>query len=856
MRDLFGCMPVRVKHRALQAEKSSFTRDWDRLGLDVVALLTAWPGAVFVSLRDAATQQSLSLKVSSESRNWLKDSCRLLYQASLRDSPAVSDWVPIGISSPTLSISGYVSREPVATKRAQFISLGIEPLSNESRCNVLYEEVNKVFAESSFGLVEDESDQDETPKKTKTDGFTQRELNARKGVDRWPMFFLKMTPTASSLGADDILEGPQPNLTIITGLLKAVFFEFLKRNQCRPRKAVVFTKPKSCSQQEHRRKHRTDDLASAASSKKRQKTTDPILALAGELTRETSRLEILDSRPDLLPVSKIKSGRLLHTFEASAPSRSRTQSICTTPTPSSRDGTPEHITTASRGSMSAEPLRPSLFTADGKLTRRPFDDINSQHAASRSTTQEPTYASMPTEQPAASSAPLLQDETLEWVNPVTKMAATIHSQTDFAMAVAPKSLTLSRRDSEQKSKEAKSGADVPTRESKAASSWVTNLISKWKNPVFELTEPPVPKLPDVADTLGLEPHVTDHRCHHGQSAFTMGTRHETTMMGRQGRFSKDTLKKAQLIAQVDTKFIFAKVLFERTEGSTEDDSVLLELSPVLVLIDQHAADERCRVEELMAGYFKPSAEKNGKQIWEAVTENLQKPVQFELSGQDKDLLRQSQPYFSYWGICYDVEASISSTKDKKTSRSIKVKISVRSLPPAILERCRTDPRLLAELIRREAWRLKDEDKPVHSPKSRPVLPQDLEGRVPVWVSLFHACPPGVLELINSRSCRSRLKFYTNLLLARAPYADFSHRRNHVQRPSHPRRVFSTLRQVDGVRIPLPMRPWAAVDGAACGSGYWIDGAWKPGRKKRKPRRGRTFWAGIYEVEGEHTTEEV
>ncbi|KAJ4421288.1 DNA mismatch repair protein [Gnomoniopsis sp. IMI 355080] len=770
VRDLFGSMPVRVKHRALQAEKSSFTRDWDRLALDVVALLIPWPAAVSLSIRDTASRQSLSLKIGAERCKWVNDSCRLLYQASLCDSPTASDWIPVGASSPTLSLSGFVCREPVATKRAQFISLDIKPLSNEFRCNVLYEEVNKVFADSSFGLLDDESDEDEMHRKTVTDDFTQKERKAKKGVDRWPMFFLKMTPTASSLDVDDILDDRQPNLTVIIDLLKAMFFEFLKRNHCRPRQVLLSTKSKSRSeqQQQHANSYRSDGLASSASSRDKPFNTGSGLPLVSTSAPDMPGLDVPVDRPSspFAPLSKIKSGKSLRI----APSRSRTQSGPTTPAQRSRHSTPGGLTDTSRASTPAEPFRPSLFDANGKLTRKPFDDIDPREVLSRSNTRDPGPALLPPDRPTTSSGTPSQDGLMGRINPSARMETTINSRTDFV--VAPKPLTLNRRLAEQKLKEGSQGEErhVESR----TTSWVTDLIGKWKNPVFELTEPPIPKLPDVVETLGLEPRPAGHHCNDGSATFTMGTRHETSALCLQGRLSKDTLKKAQVIAQVDKKFIFARLPFDRISGDKEDSPEPLDPSSVLLLIDQHAADERCRVEELMTGYFKPSIDENGDCVWKAATEVLSKPVQFELSGQEINLLHEFQPYFAYWGVCYNVEAAASADK-RKTSRSTKCEISVRSLPPAILERCRTDPRLLAELIRKEAWRLKDEHKVAQPLIPTPVSPEDIEGAVPSWVSLFHACPPGIVDLINSRSCRSAIMFNDTLtldecvnLLARKP----------------------------------------------------------------------------------------
>lgn len=767
-------MPVRVKRRAIQAEKSSFTRDWERLTSAIVALLIPWPAAVSISIRDFGSRQTLSFKTGSEPKKWVNDSCRLLYQASLCDSPSVSDWVPIGASSPTLSFSGFVSRRPVATKRVQFISLGILPLSNDFRCNVLYEEVNKVFADSSFGIVENENDDVEISERDTADGFTQRELKARKGVDRWPMFILKLSSTTSPLDMDDILDDRQPSLTIITDLLKAMFFEFLKRNHCRPRQVALSTKSKSASQPQPGSSYRADDLASLATSRKKQKTLGSDLRLTSSSTPEISQREAQDGRFNSpLTISfHVKSGKTLHTFEGSAPSRSRTQSGSATPNQTSQNSTPSRITDGSRASTIAEAFRSPLFDADGKLTRKPFDDIDPREMLSGGTDRGPGTTLKQAERPIATSGPAPRDETIEQINPATQMVTTSNSRT--GLVVSPKRLTTSRRQSAQKSKEASCDTEAHIGERKTTTPWVADLISKWKNPVFELTDPPIPKLRDVVESLGLEARATGQHCQLEHAMFTTGTRHEAAAMGLQGRLSKRTLQKVHLIAQVDRKFILATLPFDHVKGGAAEIVPSSEPTYVLALIDQHAADERCRVEELMEGYFRPFTESNGVRVWKAVTETLSKPVQFELSGQDKDILREFQSYFAYWGICYDVEAAASGHKDRNVSRHTKANVAVRSLPPAILERCRTDPRLMADLIRREAWKLKDEDRLIQLSVPIPVSPGGLDSGIPAWVSLFHACPSGIVDLINSRSCRSKFTMFQAFVPVRVVHADFEY----------------------------------------------------------------------------------
>lgn len=759
VRDLFGSMPVRVKYRALQGDKSTFGRDWDCLLYDLVSILVSWPRGVSVSIRENASRQTLNLRSGSHSRTWLSDGCRLLHQASFSDSPDTSDWVPIGASAPKLSIDGYVCREPVATKRVQFISLGIEPLSNESRCNVLFEEANKVFADSAFGALDTESDSDDGRKRVKMDGFTGRELKFRKGVDRWPMFFLKITatpsPTERSLDMDDILDDRQLNVALITDLLKATFYEFLKKNHCRPKTVNLSVKGKGGRNNQNQGSDRKTEEAKTRSRTVPSFASSPM----EEPASKSQRLDTSSTRSES-PFdgwSRIKSGQTLPTFKESLQPSSRSQSLSlrsATDLQDTRDATKMKRSRRSTAEPS-QPRQPPLYDKDGKLTRKPFEDLGPQqlgHSLARGgTTQQTASGSTSSPQEPAS------DDPIEWINPATKLATLVDPRTGFVLP--PKPLTLSKRAAYQLTQ-----TDNPDRsslvETSNTTSWVKDLAEKWKNPVFELTECPIPKLPDISDMLSIDVKAGGHHCDHGLPTVSLKSNQDASALGLQGRVSKNALRRAELVAQVDNKFILVKVPFnqvrdDRTEAQKS-------IASCLVLIDQHAADERCRVESLMKDYFTSGTTSSSSKIWEAVTEVLPKPLSFELSRQNTDVLYRSQRYFSHWGICYDVEKpgpgqSLGSKKPKSNEIGTKTRVTVRSLPPAILERCRTEPRLLTDLIRTEAWKLNDESGPTQQPRSRPVLPGD-DDSSPTWVSLFHGCPQGIIELINSRSCRSSIMF--------------------------------------------------------------------------------------------------
>ncbi|KAJ4307246.1 DNA mismatch repair protein [Collariella sp. IMI 366227] len=246
VRDLFGSMPVRVKQRAIEVERAGTSKDFELLISSIVALLLTWPGQVTVALQDSYARRTVSLSTPhavdwgqsyrTTAANIVSKTTALLTQASLLDHADSTSWVPIGATASGISVRGCVSIRPVATKRVQFIGLGIQPLVNKHQSNFLYEEVNRVFGDSSFGVVEEATvGEDGLP--MKTIGFTGKELKLKKGVDRWPMFFLQiMLDTGTgSVDVDDFLDERHQNLAVITDLLQVMVYEFLKKHHFRPR---------------------------------------------------------------------------------------------------------------------------------------------------------------------------------------------------------------------------------------------------------------------------------------------------------------------------------------------------------------------------------------------------------------------------------------------------------------------------------------------------------------------------------------------------------------------------------------------------------------------------------------------
>ncbi len=152
-------------------------------------------------------------------------------------------WVPASAHTTSLSVKGAISLQPAPSKDIQFISLGVQPLRTDSGHNELFDHVNRLFALSDFGSVEDDDvDELETArrqadKRFKSTGYTNRQLKGRKGVDRHPMFCLKITFKGSldiHASEGQLLES-DANLQTVLEVMSAMVRQWLSIHHFRPK---------------------------------------------------------------------------------------------------------------------------------------------------------------------------------------------------------------------------------------------------------------------------------------------------------------------------------------------------------------------------------------------------------------------------------------------------------------------------------------------------------------------------------------------------------------------------------------------------------------------------------------------
>lgn len=728
MRDLFGVMPVRVKQRSRDAEKSGYAKDFDKLVLEVVALVLFRAGHTSVEIRDLSDSRKVSLNtwkhtVHDGERLPMPERMRkLLGQASLVDRYSSECFTTVEATGLGIKVYGTVCLIPTATKRLQFIALGHVPLQNDHSSNELYEEVNRVFADSAFGALEGKTVDQVTDHQGKEHlSLRLRDLRAKKGVDRWPIFALQIhlaQPGRCTLMEDatDSLNGRASNLADVTNLLRVLAFQWLKKHHFRPR-------PFSTILQGGHWEGKSADMPATTANRDssppnralKRSRRNMSTVLSG--TRSPSSTPVQGRRLDspFDSWSRVKMGQPLTVTKHDIP----------------------NFATLSR-------LEQPLLDERGKLIRKPFDET----AVPKPTVSLPNPGH--NMEMGNESGSLPQDDTIVWINPTTMTRSTINGRTGFM--VETDSLLGNRITLPPSGETSKDGKAEPAQ-------WIQEMLSTWQNPAFAPVEPSITRISGHSGAFDAHARRVAGGCTHA----SLGTGDHVPTEHLQERISRVALRKAQVIAQVDAKFILVRVTPQAQQVCADDNLTGTipggENRELLLLIDQHAADERCKVEVLQKSYFSRSDGRPGS--WTPVIELLDKPILFEVDAQDAVLLVRYQQHLKSWGVEYTVHAEVSGLGAMVQQRA-KPKVQINGLPPSILERCRLEPRVLIELVRKEVWRLRDDPGTLISPQRREVTSEnDLEDGKG-WVSRFHGCPPGILELINSRACRSAIMFNDHL----------------------------------------------------------------------------------------------
>jgi DNA mismatch repair protein MLH3 len=217
---------------------------------------------------------------------------------------------------------------------------------------------------------------------------------------------------------------------------------------------------------------------------------------------------------------------------------------------------------------------------------------------------------------------------------------------------------------------------------------------------------------------------------------------------------------ARVIRQVDNKFIACVMRGTRTDNQNGQEP---ETVDVLVLVDQHAADERVSVEpifaELCAGFLDDTVE----------TTPL-KDTGIVLSREEGEMLQQPGvlPLLARWGIHLDPSAGMGKSDAGDTIQDARsgdyVQVGVQAVPAALKARLgRKDGKEMTRLLKVYLPFLVENMGQVQALLARTAsraAPAGVSGSPTKgdpradWTAVHRYMPLEMVELVNSKACRS------------------------------------------------------------------------------------------------------
>ncbi|KAI9000797.1 hypothetical protein BD414DRAFT_406416 [Trametes punicea] len=289
-----------------------------------------------------------------------------------------------------------------------------------------------------------------------------------------------------------------------------------------------------------------------------------------------------------------------------------------------------------------------------------------------------------------------------------------------------------------------------------ASRFVPNRVPQWisealkANNAYQQKEQKITALPTSSEPAG--------PCVHGlpQGADV------TSDIPQIGQFTSAHLRGARVLGQVDRKFIACVINSPQT--TTKD------ASGALVLIDQHAADERVRVERFLRGLcegFLASCNRppgrasgNGEQVFGVRTRALVPPVQVLVTQLEAGTVETSPDIrlaFAHWGVRFALSPDVVRSQDD----SPYAQLAVEAVPEVVADKLLVGNEL-RDLVKGFIAKLETDG--MTGLSFSPIFQGLHETSPHAWQRALRYCPRELVELVNSKACRGAIMFNDELTL--------------------------------------------------------------------------------------------
>ncbi|GLB34064.1 putative mutL C terminal dimerisation domain contatining protein [Lyophyllum shimeji] len=231
------------------------------------------------------------------------------------------------------------------------------------------------------------------------------------------------------------------------------------------------------------------------------------------------------------------------------------------------------------------------------------------------------------------------------------------------------------------------------------------------------------------------------------------------------RFRKEDLHRAKVISQVDKKFI-ACLIEDNLDNDCDQSS---SAGPALVLIDQHAADERVRVErflkDLCLGFLRNGDTMEG--VGGVRVKELSPSLPILLTLHEARRLKGSVPIqqaFRRWGFRFDLCQTEQHCSDEATDgddASGYTQVLVQTIPEVVTDKLLLGDEL-RDLVKGFLGQLAAEVPPASQTTSAKEHEEEEEFS---WLKALRWCPRELLELVNSKACRGAIMFNDTLSIS-------------------------------------------------------------------------------------------